>query len=92
MNRPGVITVRDEHMTRWTGPDRKKPGPDRIYILMGRFLGFVFTTNRVSGLDRTVPGIRDLTRTGPKKNFSLKYIDKDIELLVNVIYNIMYKT
>ena len=83
-------------MTRWTGPDRKKtgtgPGPDRIYILMGRFSGFVFTTNRVSGLDRTVPGIRDLTRTGPKKNFSLKYIDKDIELLVNVIYNIMYKT
>lgn len=92
-------------MTRWTGPDRKKtgtgPGSEKNWDrtrtgpdiqINGPVSGFVFTTNRVSGLNQTVPGIRDITRTGPKKNFSLKYIDKDIELLVNVIYTVMYKT
>ena len=71
----------DEHTTRGTGPDRKKtgtgPGPNQIIILMGRFLGLVFINNQVSGLDCTVPELKDLTRTGPEnqKLFSF-FIDK----------------
>lgn len=66
-----------------------------MFILADRFLGFVFTNNWVLGVDRTVPRIWDLSRTGPKNiftlipfidiNISLKYRDNDIELLINVI-------
>lgn len=64
------IIIKDEHTIRWTGSDRKKIGTgpelDQIFILVGWFSVFVFTNNLISGLDQTVYGKWDLTRTGPK--------------------------